>query len=124
MRPPYTYIVLFLLTLILAACGGQVAGGTDVSGNWTGQISGPGGAAPMTLQLTQNGTGIAGTLGLGGEQLGVTGALAGNLISLSGQDTDGTLQLEGSVSGTAMQGTINVTSQGQSLAVDFSVTKG
>lgn len=113
MRYPYSYFVLFLFTFVLAACGGQTAGGLDVSGSWTGQISGPGGTAPLTLQLTQTGTSVSGTLGLNQSQLNVTGTVAGNLVSLSGQDADGTLQLEGGVSGTTMQGTINATAGGR-----------
>lgn len=123
MSYPYSTLTLFLLAFILTACGGQVAGGTDVNGNWTGQISGPGGTAPLTLQLTQSDTTVNGTLGLGDEQLRVTGAPAGNLISLSGQDQNGALQLEGGVSGTDMQGTITVTAQNQSATVDFAVVK-
>lgn len=124
MRRTYSYLVLLLFALLLSACGGQTAGGTDVSGNWTGQISGPGGTVPLTLQLTQSSTNVSGTLILGSGQLNVTGALAGNLISLSGQDSSGSLQLEGSVSGTTMQGTINATNQGQSVSVAFFTTKG
>lgn len=124
MRNYRNYFSLLIVTLILTACGGQTAGGTDVGGTWTGQISGPGGTAPLTLQLTQTGTSVSGTLGLNQGQLNVTGTVAGNLISLSGQDTDGTLQLEGSVSGTTMQGTINATSEGETVSVAFSVTKG
>lgn len=124
MRHPYTYLVLFLFSLILAACGDQTAGGPDVSGTWTGQISGPGGTAPLTLQLAQTGTSVSGTLGLNQGQLSVTGTVAGNLVSLSGQDQDGTLQLEGSVSGTTMQGTVNATAGGETVSVAFNATKG
>ena len=123
MRHPYRYLVLCLFSLVLAACGGQTAGGTDVSGAWSGQISGPGGTAPLTLQLTQTGTSVSGTLGLNQGQLSVTGTVAGNLVSLSGGDADGTLGLEGSVSGMTMQGTINATSGGETVSVAFSVTK-
>lgn len=84
MHYSYNYLVLFLLTLVLAACGGQTAGGLNVSGNWSGQISGPGGTAPLTLQLTQSGANVGGTLGLNQGQLSVTGTIVGNLISLSG----------------------------------------
>lgn len=124
MRHPYSYALLLLFSLVLAACGGQTAGGTNVGGTWSGQISGPGGSAPLTLQLTQTGTNVNGTLGLNQGQLSVTGTVAGNLVSLSGGDADGTLQLEGSVAGTAMQGTINATSGGETVSVAFSVTKG
>ena len=121
---PYRTLSLLLLILMLAACGGQVADNTDVTGTWTGQISGSGGTAPLTLQLTQSSSTVSGTLELGGDQLEVSGVLAGNLISLSGQDQTGTLQLEGSVSSTMMQGTITVNSQGQNASVTFSATKG
>ncbi len=123
-RHPYTYLALFLLTLVLAACGGQTAGGTNVSGNWSGQISGPGGTAPLTLQLTQTGTNVSGTLGINQGQLSVTGTVAGNLVSLPGGGADGTLGLEGSVGGTTMQGTINATAGGETVSVAFSATKG
>ncbi len=121
---PYRTFSFLLFTLMLAACGGQVADSTDVTGTWTGQISGSGGTAPLTLQLAQSGTTVNGALALGGGQLEVSGALAGNLISLSGQDQTGTLQLEGSVSDATMQGTISVNSQGQDASVTFSATKG
>lgn len=121
---PYRTFSFLLFTLMLAACGGQVTDSTDVTGTWTGQISGSGGTVPLTLQLTQSSATINGTLALGGDQLEVSGALAGNLISLSGQDQTGTLQLEGSVSDATMQGTISVNSQGQDASVTFSATKG
>lgn len=124
MRHPYSHLVLFLFTLVLAACGGQTVGGTNVGGTWSGQISGPGGSAPLTLQLTQTGTNVSGTLGLNQGQLSITGTVAGNLVSLSGGDAEGTLQLEGSVSGTTMQGTINATTGGQAVSVAFNATKG
>lgn len=124
MRNFYCLFTLYLLTFILVACGGQTAGGTNVGGAWSGQISGPGGTAPLTLQLTQTGTNVSGTLGLNQSQLSVTGTVAGNLVSLSGGDANGTLQLEGSVSGTTMRGTINATAGGQTVSVAFNVTKG
>ena len=117
----HSYVVLLVLTLVLAACGGQSAG--DVSGTWTGEISGPGGQAPMSLQLTQTGTSVSGSITLGEGTLPVTGTAANNLVSLAGQDASGSLQLSGSVSGNTMQGTIAVTSADGNFSVDFTAAR-
>lgn len=68
-------------------------------------------------------TNVSGRLGLSGGQLSVSGTVADNLISLSGQIQSDTLRLAGSVSGTTMQGTISVIDLGQTVTVDFTVTK-
>lgn len=118
----HSYLIVLLFTLILAACGGQTAG--DVSGTWNGQISGPGGQAPLSLELSQTGTSVSGSITLGEGTLALTGTAANSIISLAGQDASGSLQLEGSVNGDTMQGTIVVTAaDGSGGTVDFTASR-
>lgn len=105
MRYRYSYLIILLVALALAACGGQTAG--DVSGTWNGTSSTTG--APLTLVLTQNGTSLNGTLSFGGtEGIPMTGTTTGGLLSLSYQDTSGAVQIEASVDGNSMQGTLTL----------------
>lgn len=105
MRHRHGYLILLLLTLVLTACGGLAS--NDVSGTWNGTITNTG--APMTLQLTQDGTSLSGTLSVSGPPaLPLTGTAAGNLVSLSYQDTSLSVQIEASVDGSDMKGTLSL----------------
>lgn len=102
------YHFLLVLTLFLAACGGELGTDGGVSGTWTGQISGPGGQTPLTLQLTQTGVSVEGSMTLSGASLALTGTAVNNIISLSNNNARNSVQLEGSVDGDVMEGTIAV----------------
>lgn len=119
MRYRHSYLVA-LLTLVLAACGGQTAG--DVSGTWTGTATNTG--APLTLQLTQDGTSLSGTISLNGSAgIPMTGTAASNLISLSYQDASVSIQLEAGVDGDSMQGTIAVTTAEGAGSTEFTASR-
>ncbi len=120
MRHRYSYLIALLLTLVLAACGGQTAG--DVSGTWNGTIANTG--APIVLQLTQSGTSLSGTLSLAATTgIPVTGTAADNLVSLSYQDTSLSLQIAASVNGSSMQGTITATDTEGTFSSSFTASK-
>ena len=120
MRYRYSYLIALLFTLVLAACGGQTA--SDVSGTWNGTNTV---GSPLTLQLTQNGTNLSGTFSVPGEAaIPMNGTVASNLVSLSAQDSSGSLNLEASVNGDSMQGTITLTLTGeQPASTGFTATR-
>lgn len=133
MRHRYSrLLVITVLALALAACGGELATDNGVSGTWSGQAeSASEQQFPLTLELVQNGVSVRGNFSMqlvaSGEILPipVTGTATGGIISLSGQDEagTGTLQLEGSFSGDAMQGTFVLSSLDGTPSFDFSVVR-
>jgi hypothetical protein len=117
-------LVIAILALALAACGGELATDGGVSGTWSGQISGPGGQTPLTLELTQTGVSVEGSLTLSGASLGLTGTAVNNIISLSSNDERSSVQLEGSVDGDVMEGTIAVLqADGEIDTADFTAAR-
>lgn len=113
----YRLLAALILGLFLAACGGQLG----VDGVWDGVLTEIG--EPLTLELTQTGTNLSGTLTTSGETVPMTGTAAGNLISLSYQTAKNTLRIEASVDGDAMQGTLAVTSLGETVASGFTASR-
>jgi hypothetical protein len=122
MRNPIPYITLLLLTLVLAACGGQTGASTDVTGSWSGQLSGPSGSAPFSMQLTQSGTNVEGTLNLEGE-IPISGTVVGNVLTLGVEAEDGSIRIDGSVSGDSMQGTMTFTSGSDTAVLNLTATR-
>lgn len=125
-------LVIAILALALAACGGELATDGGVSGTWSGQAeSASEQQFPLTLELTQSGVSVTGNFSMqlvaSGEILpiSVTGTATGGIISLSGQDEagTGTLQLEGSFNGDTMQGTFVLSSPDGAPSFNFSVTR-
>ena len=122
MRNPYSYMMMFVLALLLAACGSQ-GSVANVTGAWTGQLSNANGSAPFSMSLTQTGTDVEGTLTLAGP-LPVSGTVVGNSISLGVQDEAGdSIQLAGTVSGNSMSGTMTIDINAQPVVADFTATK-
>jgi hypothetical protein len=126
----YRFLAAVSVLVVLSACAGELDAGAGVSGTWTGQATTPSQQFPLTLELTQNGVSVTGdfTMQLPATNevlpLSVTGTAANEIISLSGQDTDGTMQLEGSVSGNTMQGLFVLTPfDGDPTSFDFSVAR-
>lgn len=102
MHVRYSYLLFLILTLLLAACGGQGSG--EVNGNWTGTFSS---GSSIALQLTQSGSAVEGkaiVAGVADFPATLTGTYAGGRLSLSGQDNVGAVNVEASVSSGAMQG--------------------
>lgn len=126
----YRFLAVILVFVILSACAGGLDASTGVSGTWTGQATTPTQQFPLTLELTQSGVGVTGdfTMQLPASNevlpLPVTGTATSEIISLSGQDADGTMQLEGSLSEDTMQGLFVLTPlAGEPNTFDFSVTR-
>ncbi len=117
----YRLLAALILGLFLAACGGQLGVDSGVDGVWDGVLTEIG--EPLTLELTQTGTNLSGTLTTSGETVPMTGTAAGNLISLSYQTAKNTLRIEASVDGDAMQGTLAVTSLGETVASGFTASR-
>jgi hypothetical protein len=121
----YRFLAVVSILVILSACAGELDAGAGVSGTWNGQITQSG--APITLELTQTGTNITGTLtssaGILPEQM--SGTAAGNLVSLSNQAAEGDrlVQIEASVSGDTMQGTLAVTEAGDISSSTFTASR-
>lgn len=117
----YPYLLVVLLTLFLAACGGQGAG--DVSGTWSGEITET--QEAFSLQLTQSGTTLNGNFTVQGAQpVQMTGTVAGNLISLSVQGSGGSVSIEASVSGNSLQGNLIISANtGQSATYALTASK-
>ena len=122
MRNPLSYLTLLLLTLVLAACGGQTGASTDVTGNWSGQLSGPGGSVPFSMQLTQSGADVEGILNLEGE-IPISGTVVGNILTLSVDAEDGSIRIDSSVSGDTMQGTMTFTSGGDTAVLELTAAR-
>ena len=122
MRYRYSFLLAVLLSLFLAACGGQ--GATNVSGTWSGNITDSEGQVPIVLELTQSGSSINGTITLSGQQGTLSGSIANNLVTLATQGSGGSLTFDGSVEGNTMQGTATLAlNDGTSGTGDFSVTR-
>lgn len=127
----YRFLAVIALILVLSACAGELGAGADASGTWNGQATTPSQQFPLTLDLTQSGVGITGdfTMQLPAANevlpLSVTGTATNEIISLSGQDAEGTMQLEGSISGDTMQGFFVLTpiTGGEPTSFEFSVTR-
>lgn len=107
---------------MLAACGGQTGASTDVTGSWSGQLSGPSGSAPFSMQLTQSGTNVEGTLNLEGE-IPISGTVVGNVLTLGVEAEDGSIRIDGSVSGDSMQGTMTFTSGSDTAVLELTATR-
>ena len=88
-------------TLALLAAGAALA--ADVSGKWTGEMSGPdGGGMSMTFKFKQNGTKLTGTMdGPQGEVEITDGKVEGNKISFTVSFENGDMKVvhEGTVEG-------------------------
>ena len=117
----YRFLLVLTLTLFLTACGGQLDADSGVSGVWDGAVTETG--APITLELTQSGTHLSGTLTANGETVVMDGTVARNLISLSYQETEDSIQIEASISGDTMQGTLAVTTAGETVASAFTAAR-
>lgn len=117
----YRFPLVLVLTLFLTACGGQLDADNGVSGVWDGAVTETG--APITLELTQSGTNLSGTLTANGETVAMDGTVARNLISLSYQEAEDSIQIEASVNGDAMQGTLAVTTAGETVSSGFTASR-
>lgn len=121
----YRFLAVISVLVILSACAGELDAGTGVSGTWNGQVTQTG--APVTLELTQTGSSLTGTLSSGAEVIPeqMSGTAAGNLVSLSNQAAEGMRQvrIEASVSGDTMQGTLAVTEVGDISSSTFTASR-
>lgn len=113
----YRQLSFLFLALLLAACGGQLATDSGVSGTWAGAFTE--GGVPLTLVLTQTGTEVTGNLTTSGEPLAVSGTAIANassgttLISLTGGNMTNSVQIEASTAGSVMRGTVAVNEMGE-----------
>lgn len=109
------------LALTLAACSSLSR--TNVSGNWGGKLSGPGGETPFTLSLTQSSETVGGTMTvyLSNAQgtLPVNGYVSGSALSLTAREAGGILQLTGAVTSNNMTGSMVINSGGRTGHLNF-----
>ena len=124
----YRQLGFLFLALLLAACGGQLATDSGVSGTWTGQITE--GEIPITFTLSQTGTTVQGELTvrdtapapLTGTAISNTGN-ARIIVSLSGRGSMSSIQIEASAEGSAMRGTIAATQGEMRTPLAFTATR-
>lgn len=63
MRDPYVYVITCLLAFVLTACGDATQNpATDVSGDWSGQLTTDIVPLPFTMSLSQRNMNLTGTL--------------------------------------------------------------
>ena len=117
----YRFLAVISVLVILSACAGELDAGAGVSGTWNGQVTQTG--APITLELTQTGASLSGTLTAANRTVPLSGTAAGNLISLAFQEADDAVQIEASVSGDTMEGTLAVTTAGNIESSTFTASR-
>lgn len=110
-------LVVLLLLFTLSGCG--ILGGVNLTGNWTGALSFPGGSVPLTMALTQNGAAVTGTLSLQGESTAVSGNLAGSNLTLT---VDG-IPFSGTATGTSINTTGTIQTENGPVQATLAATK-
>jgi hypothetical protein len=95
--------VLRRLTCVaVAVClAAAVASAADVTGKWSGELNGPGGAVTLTATFKQDGTRLTGTMeGPGGEAMEIkNGKVEGDTLSFSVDFNGMTVAHEGAITG-------------------------
>jgi hypothetical protein len=124
-----TLVLLLLATLGLAACGGDTPspsrtttaapttasppgsppGGVDLTGTWNGTYgAGDQVAGTFTVEFTQTGNQVSGTIDIQGSpcvsQGEISGALSGNQITFGAVEAEQSISFTGEVSGDHMSG--------------------
>lgn len=123
-------VCMIVCALVLVGCSSSGVPGSanpGVAGAWsgTGTRSDTGQSFTLNLSVTESGPSILATATFQGnlqaEGLSLTGSLSGNTLSLSSS----TVQLSGTVAGTAFSGSGNALLQGgATLPFTFALTKG
>ena len=115
-----------LLAMLALLCFTFAASAADVTGKWTGEITGGRGPQPFNLELKQAGTALTGAVtgGRGGDLMITDGKVDGDTVtfSTSAAGRDGTpqvLKYTGKVNGTS----IDFTREGGRGPVMFTVKK-
>jgi hypothetical protein len=121
------YTLLCMMALVLTACGGQTSG-VDSSGVWRGQLSGPGGALPFSLALTQQESNVLGSFTLQvpnapSGALPMSGTLIGNQLNLSAGVTSN-LSITALIDGNNMTGTSTINVPGEpAITLNLTATR-
>lgn len=119
MRFRYSYLIAFLLTFLLVACGSQSAGNTTVSGDWTGMLSS---GTPITLKLEQSESSVTGTITVMEVPTTVSGTFASGQLSLSGRDDVGPVRIEASATATSIEGSYSAVDPATNAPVSLELT--
>ncbi|CAA9362007.1 MAG: hypothetical protein AVDCRST_MAG93-7711 [uncultured Chloroflexia bacterium] len=108
MRNPYVYVITCLLAFVLTSCGGSGPTqdpATDVSGDWSGQLTTDIIPLPFTMSLSQRDTSLTGTLALADSPaIPISGEVVNNRIMLSSGYQDVNLEILGTVDNDTMTG--------------------